>query len=184
MAMAEARQAPVSAYRELLRPIGAFLDDAQARDVVLAEIQGGFTWTYMVRGSEAPARTDAIAYEELPRMRDRMRRRKKALEAEHKRVTGMLTMPNNVLPMYPLGYEERLRSLGAKLDSQHAEQVQIVELGPNLLVRFVQPPPGFVRRAQESAGEVVRFREDSYDAYEIGELISKSRSRRGSKYYY
>jgi hypothetical protein len=184
MVTAEARQAEVLGYRELLRPIGAFLDDIQAREVVLAEIRGGFTWTYMMRSSGGPARTEAIAYEDLPRMRDQMRRRKKTAETARSQDAGLLTLPNNVLPMYPSGYEERLRSLGAKLDSQHAEQIEIVELGSTLLVRFVQPPPAFVRRVQQPEGQVPRFREDSYDAAEMSELIAMARSRRGSKYYY
>lgn len=184
MAMAELHQSPVTAYGELLRPIGAFLDSAQAQDVVLAEIQGGFTWTYRVRGSSAAARSATIDYDNLPRLREQVRRGKQAPATLAVESADLVTLPSNVLPMHALGYQEKFRSLGAKLDLQHAEQIQIVEAGAALMVRYVVTPPGFVRRAQRFEAESLRFREDTYDPCEIGALISQSRSRRGSKYYY
>ncbi len=184
MAMAEPRQSPLTAYGELLRPIGAFLDNAKAQDVVLAEIQDGFTWTFRVRGSSAAARNITIGYQDLPRLREQVRRGKRSSSTAIVEAADLAILPSNVLPMHALGYQEKFRSLGAKLDSQHAEQIQIVEVGPTLLVSFALPAPRFLRRAENPDGEWARFREDTYDAQDLAGLISEARSRRGSRYYY
>ena len=184
MASAEPRQRTFSAYGELLRPIGAFLDNAKAQDVVLAEIQDGFTWTYRVRGTSAAARNITVGYQDLPRLREQVRRGRRSSSTSIVESADLVTLPSNVLPMHALGYQEKFRSLGEKLDSRHAEQIQIVEIGPSLMVRFVLPAPRFLRRTEQSDGEMVRFREDTYDTYQLAALISEARGRRGSRYYY
>jgi hypothetical protein len=184
MATAELRQTVATTYGELLRPIGAFLDTAKARDVVLAEIEGGFTWTFRVRGSSAAARNVTIGYQDLPRLREQVRRGRRSSAGLIVESVDLVTLPTNVLPMHALGYQEKFRSLGAKLDGQHAEQIQIVEIGSTMMVRFVLPAPRFLRRAEHPDGETVRFREDTYDIHELAGLISEARSRRGSRYYY
>jgi hypothetical protein len=184
MSMVEPRQRPRAAYGELLRPIGAFLDNAKAQDVVLAEIQDGFTWTFRVQGGVASARNITIGYEDLPRLREQVRRGRRSSSTMMVESADLTMLPANVLPMHALGYQEKLRSLGAKLDRQHAEQIQIVEIGSTLLVRFALPAPRFLRRTEYLDGEMLRFREDTYDSHEIAALISEARSRRGSSYYY
>ena len=184
MAMAEPRQRSFTAYGELLRPIGAFLDNARAQDVVLAEIQGGFTWTFRVRGSSAPARNLAVSYQDLPRLREQVRRGKRSSSTLIVEAMDLAVLPANVLPMHALGYQEKFRSLGAKLDGQHAEQIQIVEVAGGLMVRFVLPAPRFLRHAAHPDGELMRFREDTYDMSDLAALIAEARGRRGSRYYY
>jgi len=182
--MQQPHQRSAPSYGELLRPIGAFLDSANARDVVLAEIEGGFTWTFRVSGNSAPARNITVGYQDLPRLREQVRRGRKSSTTMAVESVDLVTLPSNVLPMHALGYQEKFRSLGAKLDGQHAEQIQIVEVNQRLLVHFVLPAPRFLRQAENHDGEMVRFREDTYDTHELATLISEARSRRGSRYYY
>jgi hypothetical protein len=184
MAMQQPHQRPATAYGELLRPIGAFLDGAKARDVVLAEIHGGFTWTFTVRGSSGSARSLTVGYQDLPRLGEQVRGGRKSSTTMTVESEDLVTLPSNVLPMHALGYQEKFRSLGAKLDGQHAEQIQIVEVNQVLLVRFVLPAPRFLRQAEHPDSDMVRFREDTYDTHELAALISGARSRRGSRYYY
>jgi hypothetical protein len=184
MAMQHPHQRSATAYGELLRPIGAFLDSANARDVVLAEIEGGFTWTFRVCGNSAPARNITVGYQDLPRLREQVRRSRKSSTAMTVESADLVTLPSNVLPMHALGYQEKFRSLGAKLDGQHAEQVQIVEVNQRLLVRFVLPAPRFLRQAEYPDGEMARFRENTYDTHDLAALIAEARSRRGSRYYH
>lgn len=171
-------------YREALRPIGAFLDSIQAYDLVLAEIDGGFLWSYFQTGEFQPARSATISFEDLPKLREHFQRAKRAAHAAPD--TGPLidAETSQILPMFPNGYEEKLRSLGAKLDSQYARQIQVVENGTDLLVRFVLSPPAYMRRVQPSLPDMLQFREDVYSAAETRELIAASRARRGSKYFY
>src|SRR6185312_11982458 len=96
----------------------------------------------------------------------------------------LAVLPANVLPMHALGYQEKFRSLGAKLDGQHAEQIQIVEVDTGLMVRFVLPAPRFLRHVEHPDGEMMRFREDTYDTSDLAAMISEARGRRGSRYYY
>ncbi|HVA90278.1 MAG TPA: hypothetical protein VNL71_10590 [Chloroflexota bacterium] len=171
-------------YREALRSIGAYLDSVRARDLVLAEVAGGFLWSYRITSDERLARSSTISYEDLPRLREQVRAAKKALLDGPTYARLAIAGGTATLPMHPDGYEEKLRSLGAKLDSQYAQQIQLVEHGEDLLVQFVVPPPAYVLRGHPPLPDLLQFREDSYSTADTAELINRSRSRRGSKYYY
>ncbi|HVC79481.1 MAG TPA: hypothetical protein VNL35_03145 [Chloroflexota bacterium] len=180
---AESSESAALPYREALRSIGAFLDSARARDVVLAEVAGGYLWSYRVVDDERLPRNATISYVDLPRLREQVRAAKRGLLGGPAHPVSNGVAGAGVLPMYPNGYEENLRSLGAKLDSQYARQIQISEHGENLLVRFVVPPPAYVLRSQPTVPDVLHFREDSYSPVDLAELVTRSRNRRGSRFY-
>ncbi|HXT35519.1 MAG TPA: hypothetical protein VN837_08080 [Chloroflexota bacterium] len=180
---AESSESAALPYREALRSIGAFLDSTRARDVVLAEVAGGYLWSYGVGDDERLPRNATIRYEDLPRLREQVRAAKRTLVGGPARPASSDDPGAGVLPMYPNGYEEKLRSLGAKLDSQYARQIQLSEHGENLLVRFVVPPPAYVLRSQPTVPDVLHFREDTYSPIDMAELVTRSRNRRGSRFY-
>jgi hypothetical protein len=170
-------------YREALRSIGAFLDSTRARDVVLAEVAGGYLWSYRIVGDERLPRNATISYEDLPRLREQVRAAKSSFRADPARPAANGVAGAGGMPLHPDGYEEKLRSLGAKLDSQYARQIQISEHGENLLVQFVVPPPAYVLRNQPALPDMLHFREDSYSTADTAELVARSRNRRGTRFY-
>ena len=180
---AESSERAALPYREALRSIGAFLDSARARDVVLAEVAGGYLWSYRVVDDERLPRNATISYEDLPRLREQVRAAKRGLLGGPAHPILSNDVGGGVLPMYPNGYEEKLRSLGAKLDSQYGRQIQVSEHGETLLVRFVVPPPAYVLRVQPGIPDQLHFREDTYSPVDMAELITRSRNRRGSRFY-
>ncbi len=171
-------------YREALRAIGAYLDSVRARDLVLAEVAGGYLWSYRITSDERLARSSTISYEDLPKLREQVRAAKRALLDGPTYARIAVAEGTAKLPVYPNGYEEKLRSLGAKLDSLYAQQVRLVEQGEDLLVQFVVTPPAYMRRALKPVPELLQFREDTYTLADTIELVNRSRSRRGSNHYY
>ena len=171
-------------YREMLRPIGAHLDLLQARNLTLAELDDGFMWHYLVEEHAAPPSSATLTYEELSSLGDQVRHAKEAWRAKAARLQGDHEPEPLAQPRYSTGYEDLLRSLGARLEAQQAEKVLIVECGHDLLVRYALMPPAFVRREAVEIGELVSFREDLYSAEQLAELIATMRSRRGSKFFY
>ncbi len=103
-------------YQNRLRVIGRQLDLYGYRTVTILEVAGGF----LVRGAASGSRTpEALEFldQDFPQLlRNAFNARG---EGEHRRSTSTLL---------PTGYEDFLRALGHRLDTQYAEAVTVTEL--------------------------------------------------------
>jgi hypothetical protein len=110
-------------YQEVLRNLGAYLDDAMARQIALLETREGFVLRYQDVGGAVVARE--LALEDIP---DRRGSRSEDVEGE------------------PQGlYQDFLRALGHELDDERASSVLLDELSEGYLMSYqkLDPRHGF-----------------------------------------
>lgn len=113
-------------YEAHLRLVGRHLDVNNLRDIALFETQGGF----VVRATNPKGRSlEAL---EFPfSMAPDLHNKAQSSRGGGERV-------QHVAPIYPTGYEDMLRALGAELDMKAATDIIILEMEERLIVRGLE----------------------------------------------
>src|SRR5665213_366902 len=118
-------------YKDLLRPIGAYLDFLHARFITVAETEEGFLWHCYPHGNLTQPRSGFIARGNVEALQEEML---KAMQGSGRGWLGK--GPRPIKPdrsaqrrksACPEGYQEALRVLSGKLDDQSAVNVLIIE---------------------------------------------------------
>jgi hypothetical protein len=179
------QQQEVKPYRQLLRPFGAFFNQLQARYITLAETATGFAWHCYPRGDLAHARGGLVCYADIPALLEMLRRERagRGLFGLRRGLPRVDPRSFRRHPICPVGYQEMLRSLGAKLDEQRAHAVLIMERDDHVLVRYSMPLPIYIRTDAYRATFITGMHEDVYRPDHLMWLVARARSRRGSLYY-
>lgn len=178
-------------YEYLLSPIGAYLDSLDARYISIAEIEEGFIWHCFKNGHPDQCLTGAFAYDDIPRLIASVKQEKhaRALAQEEalksrKAVLGLFKRRGNVAepaqpphPVCPLGYEETLRSLGAKLEEERAYCVLLFERAASMLVRYSVPLPTYIRLDVSKIEMTTGFREIEYLRDDLLGIVEDARRR-------
>ncbi|HXT37239.1 MAG TPA: hypothetical protein VN837_16820 [Chloroflexota bacterium] len=192
--MIERRTAPYSEiesglkYRDVLRPIGAYLDFLRARYVTVAEAEEGFLWHCYPDGDLGTPKSGFIARGEVGSLQEEI--------AKGQRVAKVGLFGKGPRPLKPdkskqrrksacpEGYQEALRVLSAKLDDQCAVNVLVVEQNDCLVVRFHGIVPVYLRMNAMRADSNPGFRDEQYSGQEMSELTAIARSHRGDRFYH
>lgn len=176
-------------YRELLRPIGAYLDSLDARYITLAETEEGFLWHCYPHGDLATPRSGFIAREDVPALQEEMARMRQP--AKRNGWFGKGSRPTRQdkhgwrrKSACPEGYQEALRVLSGKLDDQCAVNILVIEQVDCLSVRYHGVVPVYLRINASRADSIPGFRDDQYTGQEMGELTAVARSHRGDRFYH
>jgi hypothetical protein len=175
-------------YKDLLRPIGAYLDFLRARYVTVAETEEGFLWHCYPDGDPTKPRSGVIERENVGSLREEIA---KALQPAGRR--WFSKGAKQVKPdrsawrrksACPEGYQEALRVLSVKLDDRCAVNILIIEQKDCLTVRYHGVVPMYLRINATRAESISSFRDEEFTGKEIGELTTVARSHRGDRYYY
>lgn len=184
-------------YSYLLRPIGAHLDLLEARNVTVAEIKDAFLWHCYRLGHPLQPLTGVFSFAEIPDLIESIKQRKaeaaSAEEAERRaRKSGLgffrrrepvPVVERSVHPLMPSGYEETLRSIGARLEDQRAGALMLAERPGSLLVIYSLPLPNYIRLDVTRMEAYSGMHEVEYSRDELLEIITSVRARRGLRYY-
>ncbi|HVA89692.1 MAG TPA: hypothetical protein VNL71_07600 [Chloroflexota bacterium] len=176
-------------YRDLLRPIGAYLDFLHARYVTVAETEKGFLWHCYPHGDLTQPRSGFIARGDVGTLQEEM------LKAHRPAKSGWFGKGPRSIKLdkkstqrrksaCPEGYQEALRVLSTKLDDQRAVNVLVVEQKDCLAVRFHGVVPVYLRVNATRADSIPCFRDEQYTGQEMGELTAIARSHRGDRFYH
>jgi hypothetical protein len=173
-------------YRQLLRPLGAFFNQLQARYITLAETKSGFVWHCYPHGDLSHSRGGLVCYADIPALLEMLRRERtrRGLFGLRRSLPKVDPRSFRRHPICPFGYQEMLRSLGAKLDEQQAQAVLIMERDDHILVRYSMPLPTYIRTDAYRATFMTGMHEDVYRPDHLVWLVARARSRRGNLYYY
>jgi hypothetical protein len=174
-------------YRQLLRPIGAFLDRLQARFVTLGETEDGFVWHCFPNGDFTRPMSGMIAHADVPRLMDQLkaaRRVRRGVFSMHPPAAKPIKIASRRDTVCPEGYEETFRSLGNKLDVAKAIAVLIVERKDNISVIYHFPTPGYLRRDISRTEFTSDMHEDIFNRDQVARLIATSRSYRNNRYFH
>jgi hypothetical protein len=184
-------------YSYILRPIGAYLDLLEARNVTVAEIEDGFLWHCYRLGRPLQAVTGVFSLAEIPDLIESIKQRKaeaaRAEDAEQrarKHGLGLFrrqeqapVVERPVHPLMPSGYEETLRSIGARVEDQRACALMLAERPASLLVIYSLPLPNYIRLDVTRMEAYSGMHEVEYSRDELLEIITSVRARRGLRYY-
>ncbi len=176
-------------YRDLLRPIGAYLDFLHARYVTVAETEDGFLWHCYSHGDLTQPRSGFISRGHVGTLQEEM------LKAQQQPAKGgwfgkdprpikLNKSPQRRKSPCPEGYQEALRVLSTKLDDKRAINILVVEQKDCLTVRFHGVVPVYLRVTATRADSISAFRDEQYTGREIGELTAIARSHRGDRFYH
>jgi hypothetical protein len=175
-------------YKDLLRPIGAYLDFLRAQFITVAETEEGFLWHCYPHGDLAHPRSGFIARGNVEALQEEMI---KAIQGSGRGRLGKGSRPikpdrsaQRRKSACPEGYQEALRVLSAKLDDQSAVNVLIIEQKDCLAVRFHGVVPVYLRINAVRADSIPGFRDEEYTGKEMSELTALARSHRGDRFYH
>ncbi|HVC80933.1 MAG TPA: hypothetical protein VNL35_10605 [Chloroflexota bacterium] len=192
--MIERRTAPYSEiesglkYRDVLRPIGAYLDFLRARYVTVAEAEGGFLWHCYPDGDLSTPKSGFVARGEVGTLQEEIDRAgrgvKSGLFGKRPRPMKPDTSKQRRKSACPEGYQEALRVLSAKLDDQCAVNVLVIEQHDCLAVRFHGIVPVYLRFQAMRADSSPGFRDEQFSGQEMSELTAIARSHRGDRFYH
>ncbi|MGH2410174.1 MAG: hypothetical protein ACRDGS_07360 [Chloroflexota bacterium] len=175
-------------YRDLLRPIGAYLDFLRARFVTVAEAEEGFLWHCYPCGDLSKPKSGFVARGAIGSLQEEI---DKAPRAAKGGLFGKGSRPLNSdkskqrrKSACPEGYQEALRVLSAKLDDQCAVNVLVIEQNDCLAVRFHGVVPVYLRINATRADSIPGFRDEQYSGQEMSELTAIARSHRGDRFYH
>ncbi len=113
-------------YESHLRLIGRHLDLNDLRDLVLFETEGGF----IVRALDRRQKTLEALEFPFAAATD--------LHASAQTSRGRGERVQHVGPLYPTGYEDMLRALGADLDIKVSSDIVILEMEKRLIVKGLE----------------------------------------------
>ncbi len=175
-------------YRDLLRPIGAYLDYLEVCSVTVAETAEGFLWHGCLQRDLTKSRGGFIARANVPELANDMR---EASQRSRRIVFGWMGGRPKLVKgrsrrsaVCPEGYQEAFRVLGPKLDEQSAANVVLIERADGLVLRFSSVLPHFIRLNRLLTELPLSFREETYDPRQMSALTVTARSYRGSRYYH
>jgi hypothetical protein len=175
-------------YKDVLRPIGAYLDFLRARYVTVAETEEGFLWHCYPNGDLTKPRSGAIERENVDSLREEIAA---AVQSSRRRWFGKGAKPLKSdrsawrrKSACPEGYQEALRVLSVKLDDRCAVNILIIEQKDCLAVRYHGVVPMYLRINAVRVEAISSFRDEEFTGKEIGELTALARSHRGDRYYY
>ncbi len=175
-------------YKDVLRPIGAYLDFLRARYVTVAETEEGFLWHCYPDGDPTKPRSGVIERENVDSLREEIAA---AVQSSRRRWFGARAkrlQPDRSAwrrkSACPEGYQEALRVLSAKLDDRCAVNILIIEQKDCLAVRYHGVVPMYLRINAVRSDAISSFRDEEFSGKEIGELTALARSHRGDRYYY
>ncbi|MGH2344590.1 MAG: hypothetical protein ACRDG4_05150 [Chloroflexota bacterium] len=175
-------------YKDLLRPIGAYLDFLHARFVTVAETEEGFLWHCYPHGDLAKPRSGFIARRNVSTLQEEIT---KAVQLSGRGWLGKGAKPikpdrsvQRRQSACPEGYQEALRVLSVKLDDQCAVNILIIEQKDCLVVRYHGVVPVYMRVNAIRADSVPGFRDEEYTGKEMSELTAVARSHRGDRFYH
>jgi hypothetical protein len=192
---------PGPKYRPLLRPIGAYLDTLDARDLVLAETEQGFIWRCFAREDPGQLLYGVIALEDIPQITESIKASRTGrvpdlvIDEEVDQQPRQRFMSRSVQPapapqperrldaVCPFGYEELLRCLSYKLDREAATSFVLQESAETVLVQFTLTVPVFVQVEPERFNSGNYFHEDLLTSEDIVALVQQVRGFRGTNYY-
>jgi hypothetical protein len=185
-------------YSYLLRPIGAFLDTLDARYITVAEIADGFIWHCYRNRDPSKCVSGVIPHDNIPALIEMTKRDKQARARANDAIVRVRKSTRGLFrrrsadadssevvlhPVCPDGYEESLRSVGAKLDDQRAYMIMLVEREASMVIRYSMPLPPYIRVDISRPETFTGFHEVEYSTDEINEIIDTIRDRRGIPYY-
>jgi hypothetical protein len=174
-------------YRQVLRPIGAYLDRLQARFVTLGETEDGFVWHCFPNGDLTRPLSGMIAHTDVPLLMDQLkaaRRVKRGVFGRRPTAAKPIRIGSRKDTVCPEGYEETFRSLGNKLDVAKAIAVLIVERKDTISVNYHFPTPGYLRRDLSRTEFTSDVHEDNFNRDQVARLIATSRSYRNNRYFH
>ncbi|HEY8286918.1 MAG TPA: hypothetical protein VIJ28_21215 [Chloroflexota bacterium] len=175
-------------YRDVLRPIGAYLDFLRARYVTVAEAEEGFLWHCYPHGDLSKPKSGFIARGDVGTLQEEMveapRAAKGGLFGKGPRPMKLDKSKQRRKSACPEGYQEALRVLSAKLDDQCAVNILVVEQNDCLAVRFHGVVPVYLRINATRADSIPGFRDEQYSGQEMSELTAIARSHRGDRFYH
>jgi len=193
------RMTSTSKYRPLLRPIGAYLDTLNVRDLVLAETEQGFVWRCCARANAAQLLHGVIGHDAIPHLTEVMKAsrlgRVPDLDVDvdvrlwaglrmFRSSASIVMRKRHMGSVCPFGYEELLRSLSHKLDCESAASFLLHEDAETILVQITQNVPLFVQMDPDRFVASNYFHEDVLDRDHVIALVRQVRSFRGSKYFH
>ena len=156
---------PRQDWEEVLRSVGAYLDDRGMRGLVFLETDAGFIIQgTAVLGSAGSQHSEAIgkAVRETMTLQD---------DDVGKFMDDALTRRGQAPDPTPKHYEAQLRVIGKYLDGQHPRDIFFFEMEGAYVIRLTTSGQGGLRQ------ELVEFTRD-----DIADLIAKAPAlRRGSK---
>jgi len=147
---------PRQDWEEVLRSIGAYLDDKGMRAVIFIETDAGFivqgTTVQSTTGSgeslgQAVRETLTLHDDDISRFMDEAIKRRGQKDEE--------PGPNH--------YEQQLRVIGRYIDEQHPRDIFFFEVEGSYIARITVPAPGGVKQ------ELIEFTRD-----DIAEMIAKA----------
>ncbi len=191
-----------SKYRPLLRPIGAYLDSLNVRNLTLAETEQGFIWRCFARENPSQLLYGVIGHDEIPQMIESIKASRigrvpdlvidePVVERQGLLGRALQSRPTqSSLPpevrsdaVCPFGYEELLRALSFRLDREAATSFVLHEDDNSILIRFTLTVPVYVQMEPERFVSSTYFHEDVLNQDDIIALVRHVRSFRGTKFY-
>lgn len=189
-------------YRLLLRPIGAYLDTLEARNLTLAESEQGFIWRCLAREDPAQLLCGVVGHDEIPQLTEsvkaaRLGRVPDLVIDEAQDAPGLQTkfsLPDGsrsiiqperrIDAVCPFGYEELLRCLSYKLDRVAATSFMLQESDDSILVQYTLAVPLFVQMEPDRFISNNYFHEDVLYRDDAIALVRRVRGFRGTSFYH
>jgi hypothetical protein len=182
-------------YGYYLGPIGAHLDLLGARHITIAEIEDGFIWHCYARETPLQPIAGVLAFtgvadlvESVEQASEKIAREREAERQSHR--TGWLRRRRDIErdegpphPLFPMGYEETLRSIGVKLEEQRAYCPLLAEREASLLVIYSLPLPSYIRLDVSKMETFTGMHEVEYLRDDLTEIIELYRDRRNPPRY-
>jgi len=162
-------------YGRLLRSLGTYLNDQEARYLMLEERKDGFVWRFAIAGDlsrvvEGDSAFVAIAA--LDGSYRRTLRTRSGLLSRSARTRGT-AHPLSRHPLLPEGYSRVLRALGIWLDRRQCHLLSLKEYEDRLEVRYTRASDG---EATKQAAYLQVFRRETIEA-----LVEGARGLRGRR---
>lgn len=188
-------------YRPLLRPIGAYFDSLNARNLLLAETEQGFIWRCFARENPAQLLHGVIGHDEIPQITESIKASRigrvpdlvidtPADDRDRHWLTGRTAQARSAVQperrvdaVCPFGYEELFRCLSYRLDREAATSFILHEDDSSLLIQFTLTVPIYVQMEPDRFVASNYFHEDFLSRDDVIALVRHVRNFRGTKFY-
>lgn len=168
-------------YRLLLRSLGAYFDQQQARYITLAEVEDGFIWHFFPPMDLVHPIHGTITHADLPDFVESMK------QARIEQVAANTPLPKRSLlsrkappsVRYSAGYEDVFRTLSGKFDMDCVSNILLTEGDYGWLISYCLPVPMYVQADARRMNQFNYFHESLCSHEEMDQWIEAAREYRG-----
>ena len=170
-------------YRSVLRSLGAYFDQKQARYLTLAEVEDGFIWHYFLPGDLLHPIHGTITNADLPDFLESMKQARMEQAAASTPPPKRSLLGRNAPPplRYSDGYEDVFRALSHKFDLDRVSNILLAEGDYGWLISCCLPVPTYVQADARRMRQFNYFHESLWSHQEMAEWIAAVRDYRGER---